>query len=96
LNPLVHYFAGCEQQDGLAAAGLQAALAAAGQDFAASAGQHFAASVGQHFADVSSFLATIFAVIIVPAARMIAQKTNLFQRLLLFCGIQHPSLHPQS
>jgi hypothetical protein len=96
LNPLNHYFA-CEQQDGLAACGAQQdGLVAMGQLFAASVGQHFAASVGQHFTAVSSFLATIFAVMIVPAARMIAQKTNLFHRLLFAFGVQHPSLQPQS
>jgi len=58
-------------------------------------GQHFVASVGQHFVAVSLFLATNLTVIIVPAARTMAQKTNLFQRLLFFVVAQHPSLHPQ-
>jgi hypothetical protein len=51
--------------------------------------------VSQQFADDVFCLPANFTVTIVPAATMIIIKSNLFQRLLFFLGVQHPSLQPQ-
>jgi hypothetical protein len=59
-------------------------------------GQQVELAAGQHAAGGLFCLPANFTVTIVPAARMMTTKSNLFQRFPFFCGEQHPSPHPQS